>query len=109
VPRLSVASAEDKLYTRLSTDGAWVMYFAFPGGYSPAKSLKLMRAPISGGSSEFVGGVRAGANFSLCASAGDGVRPERVVQLAFYALDPMRGRGPELLRIDVKPLADDCD
>ena len=103
-----VTSREDKIMARLSPDGAWVIYFAFPGGFS--SSPKLMRAPISGGPSEFIVGAPPGADF-FCARL-----PETVCvlsewhrgQLAFYALDPLRGRGRELLRINVKPLPDYC-
>jgi Tol biopolymer transport system component len=106
-----VTSREDKFSARLSPDGAWVMYFAFPGGYSSAKSPNLMRAPISGGPPEFIAAVDPSAEF-YCARlpATRCVLSERHRgELAFYALDPLKGRGPELLRIDAKPLADPCD
>jgi Tol biopolymer transport system component/predicted Ser/Thr protein kinase len=106
-----VTSREDKFRALVSPDGAWVMYFAFPGGYSSEKSPKLMRAPISGGPSEFIAEVDPSADF-YCARlpATRCVLSERHRgELAFYALDPLKGRGPELLRIDAKPLADPCD
>jgi len=106
-----VTSREDKLGAVASPDGAWVMYVAFPGGYSADKSANLMRAPISGGPSEFLATLDSSADFH-CAlpPATRCVLSEREGdELGFYALDPLKGRGPQLLRIDAKSLGDPCD
>jgi Tol biopolymer transport system component len=49
-----ITGPEDKLSLHLSPDGQWLMYFAFPGGYSVTKAPLLMRAPLSGGPPQFV-------------------------------------------------------
>jgi hypothetical protein len=38
-----ITGPEDKLSLHLSPDGQWLMYFAFPGGYSVTKAPLLMR------------------------------------------------------------------
>jgi DNA-binding winged helix-turn-helix (wHTH) protein/Tol biopolymer transport system component len=95
-----VAGPEDKLSLHLSPDGQWLMYFAFPGGYSATKSPLLMRAPLSGGPPQLVFKARPGSDFRcLKAPATLCVLSEwENQQLVFYALDPIRGKGQELAR-----------
>ena len=95
-----IADPEDKLYIHLSPDGRWLMYFAYPGGFSPTKSPLLMKAPLSGGPSQLVYKARPASDFRCLKSpASMCVLSEREnQQLVFYALDPIRGKGRELLR-----------
>jgi DNA-binding winged helix-turn-helix (wHTH) protein/Tol biopolymer transport system component len=95
-----IAGPEDKLSLHLSPDGRWLMYFAFPGGYSTAKAPLLMRAPLSGGPPQFVFKARPASDFRcLKAPATRCVLSEwENQQLVFYALDPIRGKGQELAR-----------
>jgi eukaryotic-like serine/threonine-protein kinase len=98
---------DDKLYLRVSPDGAWLLYFVFASGLGPTKSPKLMRAPISGGAAQPVLTARRDSNF-FCARS-----PARLCvlgewedkQLVFYSLHPIEGRGRELARIAVNPVA----
>jgi Tol biopolymer transport system component len=98
-----ITGPEDKLFLHLSPDGQWLMYFAFPGGYSAMKAPLLMRAPLSGGPPQLVFKARPASDFRcLKAPATMCVLSEwENEQLVFYALDPIRGRGQELARQEV--------
>ena len=98
-----IAGPEDKLSLHLSPDGQWLMYFAFPGGYSVTKAPLLMRAPLSGGPPQFVFEARPASDFRcLKAPASMCVLSEwENRQFVFYALDPMRGKGRELARQEI--------
>jgi DNA-binding winged helix-turn-helix (wHTH) protein/Tol biopolymer transport system component len=95
-----ISGPEDKLSVHLSPDGQWLMYFAFPGGYSAMKAPLLMRAPLSGGPPQLVFKARPASDFRcLKAPATMCVLSEwEHQQLVFYALDPIRGRGQQLAR-----------
>jgi DNA-binding winged helix-turn-helix (wHTH) protein/Tol biopolymer transport system component len=95
-----IAGPEDKLSLHLSPDGQWLMYLAFPGGYSAAKAPLLMRAPLSGGPPQFMFKARPDSDFRcLKAPATRCVLSEwENQQLVFYALDPILGKGQELAR-----------
>jgi eukaryotic-like serine/threonine-protein kinase len=98
-----ITGPEDKLSLHLSPDGQWLMYFAFPGGYSVMKAPLLMRAPLSGGPPQLVFKARPGSDFRcLKAPATMCVLSEwKNQQLVFYALDPARGKGQELARQEI--------
>jgi DNA-binding winged helix-turn-helix (wHTH) protein/Tol biopolymer transport system component len=98
-----ITGPEDKLSLHLSPDGQWLMYFAFPGGYSVKKVPLLMRAPLSGGPPQLVFKARPASDFRcLKAPATMCVLSEwENQQLAFYALDPIRGKGQELARQEI--------
>ncbi len=98
-----ITGPEDKLSLHLSPDGQWLMYFAFPGGYSVTKAPLLMRAPLSGGPPQVVFKARPASDFRcLKAPATMCVLSEwENKQLVFYALDPIRGKGQELARQEV--------
>jgi WD40 repeat protein len=98
-----ITGPEDKLSLHLSPDGQWLMYFAFPGGYSAAKAPLLMRAPLSGGPPQFVLKLRPASDFHcLKAPATLCVLSEwENQQLVFYELDPTRGKGQELARQEI--------
>jgi len=98
-----IAGPEDKLSLHLSPDGQWLMYFAFPGGYSIAKAPLLMRAPLSGGPPQFVFKARPASDFHcLKAPATMCVLSEwDNKQVVFYALDSTRGKGQELARQEI--------
>jgi DNA-binding winged helix-turn-helix (wHTH) protein/Tol biopolymer transport system component len=98
-----ITGPEDKLFLHLSPDGQWLMYFAFPGGYSAMKAPLLMRAPLSGGPPQLVFKARPASDFRcLKAPATMCVLSEwENKQLVFYALDPIRGRGQEIARQEV--------
>jgi DNA-binding winged helix-turn-helix (wHTH) protein/Tol biopolymer transport system component len=98
-----ITGPEDKLSLHLSPDGQWLMYFAFPGGYSVTKAPLLMRAPLSGGPPQLVFKAQPASDFRcLKAPATMCVLSEREnQQLVFYVLDPVHGKGPELARQEV--------
>lgn len=98
-----IAGPEDKLSLHLSPDGQWLMYFAFPGGYSVTKGPLLMRAPLSGRPPQLVFKARPASDFRcLKAPATMCVLSEwENKQLVFYALDPTRGKGQELARQEI--------
>src|SRR5580700_6511000 len=98
-----ITGPEDKLSLHLSPDGQWLMYFAFPGGFSVTKAPLLMRAPLSGGPPQLVLKARPGSDFRcLKAPATMCVLSEwKNQQLVFYALDPTRGKGQELARQEI--------
>jgi hypothetical protein len=93
----------------LSPDGAWVL-FSSEHGPGP-QTVDIRRVPIAGGSSEVIATAHSGnfganlircsrAPASLCAIA---ERPYDRKQLIFTELDPLKGRGKELLRFDTDP------
>jgi serine/threonine protein kinase len=95
---------DDEQGASLSSDGAWILYWATAnGGASPATSRQLMRSSLSGGSPEqvLVAPIEATPNFD-CPTRPDGVcvfsRQEQG-RLIFYTLDPLRGLGKEVARI----------
>jgi DNA-binding winged helix-turn-helix (wHTH) protein/Tol biopolymer transport system component len=98
-----VTGPEDKLSLHLSPDGRWLLYFAFPGGYSQTKAPLLMRAPLSGGPPQFVFKARPAADFRcLKAPATMCVLSEwENQQLVFYVLDPVGGKEQELARQEI--------
>jgi Tol biopolymer transport system component len=91
-----------KSVPRLSPDGAWILY----GNLSASGDVnKWMRAPIAGGPSEVLIDEPAGIDCTRL-PANVCVMDERssdLKQLIFYALDPLKGKGRELTRIDVDP------
>jgi DNA-binding winged helix-turn-helix (wHTH) protein/Tol biopolymer transport system component len=98
-----ITGPDDKLSLHVSPDGQWLMYFAFPGGYSATKAPLLMRAPLSGGSPHVVFKARPASDFHcLKAPATMCVLSEwENQQLVFYVLDPIRGKGRELARQEI--------
>jgi DNA-binding winged helix-turn-helix (wHTH) protein/Tol biopolymer transport system component len=98
-----ITGPEDKLSLHLSPDGQWLMFFAFPGGYSVTKAPLLMRAPLSGGPPQLVFKARPISDFRCLKAPATGcVLSEWENQrLVFYALDPIRGKGQELARQEI--------
>ena len=92
-----------------SPDGAWVL-FSSEHGPGP-QTVDIRRVPIAGGSPEVIATAHSGnfeanlircsrAPASLCAIA---ELPYDRKQLIFTELDPLKGRGKELLRFDTDP------
>jgi serine/threonine protein kinase len=102
-----MAGPEGELDPTVSSDGAWILYFALPTPFRRASEnpVSLKRAPISGGPSRLVLNERG---FSLvhCASRSSNlciVDQRNGTQLIFFAFDPLQGKGKELARTDLKP------
>jgi eukaryotic-like serine/threonine-protein kinase len=105
-PELLVSGPEQEMMPRVSPDGAWIFYWVrpdfFPGSTSQAR---LMKVPVSGGQSELVltaplfdthrCGRFPATSCAFAALEGG--------QAVFYTFDAFRGKGSELMRIDVNP------
>ena len=98
-----VENKRHKSQARMSADGKWVLYYDPPGIHSWNERVRLARTPVGGGPSETVM-EEQGLYVYRCA------RPpaNRCIagimhpkELIIYVLDPIQGRGPELVRIPV--------
>jgi DNA-binding winged helix-turn-helix (wHTH) protein/Tol biopolymer transport system component len=117
-PLVSVTDQMWNALGRLSPDGSWILY---PGAYTSsggdAQPYQLLRVPVTGGPSQPVlkatfydsiqsrtapGCARAPAN--LCAIA---ERSSDGKQITFTAFDPLKGRGPEIIRVEAQPASRD--
>ena len=101
-----VTVADSVRNPRVSPDGKWVLYF-LPKERGPEP---LMRVPITGGPSQLVLPARNNSQIlrarppsNLCAIAEP---TEDGRQVIISALDPMKGRGPELTRFALDPNED---
>jgi DNA-binding winged helix-turn-helix (wHTH) protein/Tol biopolymer transport system component len=100
------ALVENKRYKtrpRMSPDGNWVLYYDPPGITNWNERVRIARVPLAGGPTETVMEeqglyvfrcTRPPANRCIA-----GVLHPK--ELVVYALDPIKGRGPELVRIPV--------
>jgi len=90
--------------TPLTPDGRWFLYIYYPPNMGPAIPAKLWRVPIAGGPPELIlgdshlRGIRCAR--TLCAIM---ETKNDYKQLVFTALDPVKGRGRELARLNVNP------
>lgn len=92
----------------VSPDGKWILIRVFPlheGSFAPHP---VVRVPAAGGSPELITTVPhwsgifcAKASSNLCVLA-EPAKDEK--QLVVTAFDPIKGRGPELMRYDIDPL-----
>jgi hypothetical protein len=89
----------------MSADGDSVLYLTFPTDSGPPESAyysprKIMRVSLAGGPSQWLGDIqnngeiRCALKANFCVVSDYGRR-----QSALYALDPVKGKGRELLRI----------
>ena len=92
-----------KIRPRMSPDGNWALYYDPPGINNWNERVRIARVPLAGGPTETVMEeqglyvfrcTRPPANRCIA-----GVLHPK--ELVVYALDPIKGRGPELLRIPV--------
>jgi DNA-binding winged helix-turn-helix (wHTH) protein/Tol biopolymer transport system component len=95
-----VESKRAKTRPRMSPDGKWVLYYDPPGN-ARTERLRLSRVPLSGGPTETVM-EEQGLYVFRCARppanrcVAGVLRPN---ELIVYALDPTKGKGPEMVRI----------
>ena len=111
-----VQSANELEQAVLSPDGAWILYWSTPDVSSgrPSSKHRIMRVPISGGSSEQVldfNGDDASVDFQcpagtvgFCALSGWDQG-----QIIFYLFDPLKGKGQELARTKLPQPQGDFD
>ncbi len=106
-----VASPKGECDPTVSPDGAWILYFdkATHSRHTSKEPVTLTRAPIAGGPSQTVisetGIVSvqcAHTESRLCV-----VDQRQQTQLVFYSVDPIKGKGRELARIDLALLPED--
>jgi serine/threonine protein kinase len=90
---------------RVSADGNWVIYQQTVKPEDPASPLEIRRVSINGGISYPVGTARPGSVLlrarspsNLCAIAEPTEDRKRMI---VTTLDPIKGRGPELIRFDL--------
>jgi serine/threonine protein kinase len=102
-----IATPEAEMDPTVSPDGTWILYFALTTFLRRTSEhpVSLMRAPIAGGPPELVLSERglvsvqcAHSPSSLCV-----VDQQTQEQLILSAFDPLRGKGKELVRIDIEP------
>ncbi len=99
-----VTDSDDFQYPRVSADGNWILYLR-PAG--PSAPQPVMRAPITGGPSQPVFTARFHSAI-LCARSASNLRviaepTDDRKQVIISALDPLKGRGPELTRFALDP------
>jgi serine/threonine protein kinase len=99
-----VTGPNDGADGRVSPDGAWLVYFVSTVK-DPNAPLQVMRAPLSGGPSQFVLTARpvsdlrcARSPSTLCVIS---ELAEDRKQFVMSAFDLLKGRGSELARIDI--------
>jgi eukaryotic-like serine/threonine-protein kinase len=105
-PELIVGGAGEFRNVRASPDGKWAIAFRSAESGRPSDPEQLIRAPLDGGSPEFLFESRPGSKIScarppsnLCVVA----EPAEGRTLIVTAFDPVDGRGAELLRFDLAP------
>jgi len=97
----------DPVFVVVSPDGAW----ALSDAWHDAKTRDIRRIPVTGGPSQVIATLRGAplntntircsrAPASLCTIA---EIPYDRKQLVFTELDPLKGRGKELLRLETDP------
>jgi DNA-binding winged helix-turn-helix (wHTH) protein/Tol biopolymer transport system component len=98
-----VESKRYKFRPRMSADGKWVLYYDPPGIHSWNEYVRISRVPLAGGPTETVMEERGLYSFRCSHPPANrciaGVLHPK--ELTIYALDPAKGRGPELVRIPV--------
>jgi Tol biopolymer transport system component len=94
-------SNEDCCLT-LSSDGSWMLYEEWAPS-TPSTPHRLMRRPAAGGSPEMVLEEPAGMDWDYACALKPGsrcvVRQFEGKDVVFYSLDPVRGRGEQLGKI----------
>lgn len=93
----------------LSPDQKWIIVQVYPYGGDDdfRKMVKIMRIPMAGGAPEFMFSLHNGSSIScarlpsrLCVAAEDS--PDRKTMIV-TAFDPIKGRGAEVARFDLRP------
>ena len=92
-PEPAIVKAGDQVRPEVTGDGRWLLYFEPLG----ARGKQLMRVPVSGGIGQPVCIVPNGA-FVQCPAHGRCILFERQ-SMTVSALDPIRGKGPELAKL----------
>jgi Tol biopolymer transport system component len=104
-PDLIVAGATGFREARVSPDGKWIMAFIYPKPGGPSDPEQLTRVPIGGGPVELTLTARLESQIS-CATSSSAVcvlaePSEDRKQAIVSTLDPVKGRGAELTRLEI--------
>jgi hypothetical protein len=101
-----VQGPEDDRDATLSPDGSWVLYVKSnpPGPAAPPSPERLMRRPVGGGSPETILEEPAGMSWEYGCPLKRGsscvLSQKEGNDFVFYALDPVRGMGERLGKIE---------
>jgi Tol biopolymer transport system component len=94
---------------RVTPDGKWILYFGIGDAAEPLETRvqPVLRVGISGGPPQKLFAARPGADLICARSPAELCAIEEPSndnkQLIITSLDPLRGRGPELLRFAIDP------
>jgi Tol biopolymer transport system component len=109
-PELLTSTSDGFNGARVSPDGKWIISHLTPNAKGPSNPVQLVRVPIAGGSPELIFTMRdvgliscAKPPSNLCVI---GERSEDRKQVIVTSLDPLKGRGSELLHFNVDPKLD---
>ena len=101
--RALVENKRYKIRPRMSPDGNWVLYYDPPGINNWNERVRIARVPLAGGPTETVMEEQGLYVFRCTRPPANrcitGVLHPK--ELIVYSLDPIKGRGPELVRIPV--------
>jgi serine/threonine protein kinase/Tol biopolymer transport system component len=107
-PELLTSSSPGFNAARVSPDGKWIISHLLPK--TKGEPVQLVRVPLKGGFPELIFPLRGVGEVScakspsnLCTIAERSVDRKQVTVMSF---DPLKGRGPELLRFNVDPKLD---
>ena len=105
-----VTGPDYKDWPVVSPDGSWILYLSRASPESSAATpVRIMRVPTSGGPPQLVLEGRS-INYLACARSPAALcvfgqwTPDQG-QVIFSALDPVKGKGPELTRVTLRKLA----
>jgi dipeptidyl aminopeptidase/acylaminoacyl peptidase len=106
----TIATVPELNIVRVSADGAWILYgtVAEGGRFGPSTPVELMRVSVSGGAPQPI--VTAPGAFTLACAwspsdlcvVGQWVQEGQRPFLKVTALDPLKGLGPELLKVEAE-------
>jgi len=107
-PELITSTGDSFNAARVSPDGKWIISHLLPK--TKGEPVQLVRVPLKGGFPELIFPLRGVGEVScakspsnLCTIAERSVDRKQVTVMSF---DPLKGRGPELLRFNVDPTLD---
>lgn len=109
-----IQGSDDLYYSRVSPDGAWLLYIDRPRDWQETQPLSLMRLAFAGGLPQLVLKATAYASWGFRFNCLSGLgRPcvlaeRRGNQIAFRAFDPLKGfnaADKDVARIDFDPKA----
>ena len=98
-PQLLVTGDDDKGYPRVTGDGRWILFFQWPFSQDSHGPTRVMRAPIEGGIAEEVYASPGQAVPQCSISKGCIVYEYRGDKGVISSLDPIRGKGAELVTV----------